>query len=303
MKIFITGGTGFIGKQLVRALISDGHVVTILTRSLRGARQAFDGYEVDLVEGNPAEPGAWLKSIDGADAVINLCGEKILGKKWTGDFKKQILDSRIKPTDLIVKAISEAHVKPKILINGSAIGYYADRGSDILTEDEPAGKDYAAYLCKAWEETALKASDYGTRVVLLRTGLVLGEKGGALTEMAKPFKFFAGGPIGSGNQYLSWIHIRDHVEITKLCLNNETLSGAINLTAPDPVTNDEFMKTLGKVMGRPSWLRVPAFTLKLMFGEGAALLLEGQRVVPKKAVDSGYSFKFANLEDALRDVL
>lgn len=302
MKIFITGGTGFLGRHLIEELILDNHEVTVLTRSEKTANNVFKQGSVKVIEGDPTKPGPWQQAIDGSDAVINLCGEKILDKKWNNEVKQKLLHSRIPPTNHIVEAIAASKEKPTVLISGSAIGYYSDRGSAIVTEQDMRGHDFPAQLCQAWEDAANKAATM-TRVVFIRTGLVLAKKGGALEEMAQPFKFFAGGPIGSGTQYMSWIHIKDHIEIVKLCLTNDTISGPINLTAPNPVTNSEFTNALGKAMNRPSWLRVPPFMLKLMFGEGAALLLEGQRVIPQKALNTGYSFKYEILENALDDLL
>lgn len=302
MKVFMTGGTGFIGRHLASSLAHDGHSVTLVTRSAKKATDLFNSKLINIVEADPSKPGEWQKEIEGVDAVINLCGEKILGKRWNDKFKQRLLDSRIPPTQLIVDAIATAKVKPEVLVNGSAIGIYGDRGPDLVTEEDRPGKDFSAYLCRSWEETANKAESFGIRVVNIRTGLVLGD-GGALIEMSRPFKFNAGGPIGSGNQYMSWIHINDHVGITKLCLLNREINGPVNLTASNPVTNSELMNSLGKALGRKSWLRVPAFMLKLMFGEGASLLLEGQRVLPVKVQKAGYNFKFESLTAALNDLL
>lgn len=302
MKIFITGGTGFLGRNLIEELIAENHEVTVLTRSEKTAKNVLGQGSVKIIEGDPTKPGDWQQAIDGTDAVINLCGEKILDKKWNNEVKQKLLHSRIPPTNHIVEAIASAGKKPKVFISGSAIGYYSDRGSAIVTEQDMRGHDFAAQLCQAWEDAANKASTM-TRVVFIRTGLVLAKKGGALEEMVRPFKYFAGGPIGSGAQYMSWIHIKDHIEIVKMCLTNDTISGPVNLTAPNPVTNSEFTNALGKAMHRPSWLRVPPFMLKLMFGEGASLLLEGQRVIPQKALNAGYNFKFSDVESAIRNCL
>lgn len=302
MKIFVTGGTGFIGRQLIERLLQEGHEVSVLTRSAAKAEKIFEG-KVIVIEGDPLKPGDWQEEIGKNNAVINLCGEPILDKKWTSERKKLILESRLLPTQNIIDGINSADKKPEVLISGSAIGYYSNRGDEVITEDAAPGDDFGAELCSRWEDVANKAKDLGVRVVSIRTGFVLAKKGGGLAKMIPPFKFFAGGPIGNGKQFMSWIHINDHIGITITVLKNKEISGPVNLTAPNPVTNKEFSKTLGKVLGRPSWLPVPAFALKLMFGEGAALLTEGQRVIPKKALDAGYKFQFENLKDALSDVL
>lgn len=302
MNIFITGGTGFIGKHLIKALLMDGHSVKVLTRNEEKAEKVF-GSQVKVVGGNPARREKWTEALEGCDAIINLCGEPILAKKWTEQRKRILLNSRILPTRIIIESIEKLENKPEVLINGSAIGYYSGRGDKKITEDESAGNDFGASLCKEWEDEARRAEGYGVRVVAIRTGFVLGHGEGGLTNMLTPFKFFAGGPIGSGKQYISWIHINDEVGIIKMALTNKDIKGPINATAPNPVTNREFSKTLGRVLGRPSWLPVPPFMLKLLFGEGAALLAEGQHAIPQKALNAGYKFQFETLEPALQDVL
>jgi len=304
MKIFVTGATGFIGSQLTKSLVSDGHEVTALTRDAAKARSGLDP-KVRIVEGYPLDVGPWLDEIGRHDAIVNLCGEAILKDKWTPARKQTLLDSRLKPTRLIVEAMERAKTRPKVLISGSAIGYYGSRGDELLTEDSSPGDrgSFDVSLVTDWEEEAQKAEALGVRVVTIRTGIVLGRRRGALAEMAAPFKFFAGGPIGNGRHYMSWIHIDDHIGITKMALIDETISGGINVTAPAPVINRDFMKAIGKALNRPSWLPVPAFVLKLVFGEGAVLLVEGQRVLPKKAQDAGYKFRFTDVDSAVRDAL
>lgn len=302
MRIFITGGTGFIGRRLLSGLLESGHEVTTISRNAVKAK-ALLGDKVSVIGGNPSEPGEWQEEVGRSDAIVNLCGEPILDQKWTEKRKQLLLNSRILPTRLIVDAISRSNRKPEVLISGSAIGYYGGRGDEKLTEDAAPGNDFAAQLCRGWEAEARKAEVFGIRVANLRTGEVLGAGGGVLAPMLGLFKFYAGGPLGSGRQYMSWIHIDDHVAITNFTLMNKNIAGPINLTGPNPVTNRDFSKALGKALGRPSWLPAPSFALRLKFGEGASLILEGQRVVPKKALDNGYKFKFANLDEALMDVL
>lgn len=303
MRVFITGATGFIGSHhLVPALLGAGHEVSIVSRAVEKAGNVF-GRDVEVHEGDPGVAGPWQEAAGKAEAIINLCGEPILTKKWTPERKKAILDSRVLPTRRLLEAIEAAPAKPKTLLSGSAIGYYSDCGDEIVTEERGRGADWGAELCATWEREANKATALGVRVVNLRTGIVLGADGGALPTMVKPMKMFAGGPIASGRQYMSWVHIDDWVGIALRALSDEKISGPVNLTAPNPVRNREFAKTLGKVVHRPSWLPTPAFVFRLMFGEGAALVVGGQRVIPRRALDAGYKFKFENLEAALEDVL
>jgi uncharacterized protein len=302
VKVLVLGATGFIGRRLVPALLEAGHEVTALTRSAYKARSVL-GFKPKVVEADPKARGPWLDHVDGSQAIINLAGDPILKKKWTPERLRAIRESRLAPTKLLVEAIGKAKAKPEVFLCGSAIGYYGDKGDTPVTEESQPGADGAGRLCVDWEAEAQRAAAFGVRVVNLRTGIVLGAGGGALVEMAKPFKFFAGGPMGDGRQYISWIHIDDHVAITMLALSNSRISGPLNLTAPNPVTNKEFMAALGRQLGRPSWLPVPALTLRLMFGEGAILLLEGQRVLPQKAQSiMGYSWRFEALPEALKAV-
>ncbi len=302
MKVFVIGGTGFIGSHIVDGLMKNGHEVVALTRSAaKGAKVLGD--KVKIVEGNPMNSGSWQKDVDGCDAAIIMCGEPIIDKKWTSERKQVLLDSRIKPTKMVIEAIKTAKQKPKVLLCGSAIGFYGNGGDKLLTEDGASGSDFSAELCSRWEEEANKAADLGVRVVNLRTSFVLAKDGGALGKMLKPFKFFMGGPIGGGRQYMSWIHIDDYVAITQMALGNEKIAGPLNMSAPNPVTNKEFSKVLGRVLGKPSFAKAPAFVLKLMLGEASSLVLEGQRVIPKKALGTGYKFEFETLGKALKDVV
>ena len=300
MKIFITGGTGFIGQNLSRQLINDDNTVTVLTRSASKAKQVL-GDSVKIVEGTPTVEGDWQNTIDGQDAIINLCGESILAKKWTPERKRLIVDSRIVSTNNLVAAIKKAKDKPRTLISASAIGIYGDGGSDELTEESSEGDTFGARLCHDWEEAANSASAFGVRVVNIRTGDVLG-KGGILKKMETPFKMYIGGPFGSGKQYTSWIHIDHHIGIIKMILKNDTIEGPINLISPNPVTSREFSKALGKALNRPSWLAVPKFTLDIMFGQGRELILESKKALPKRIQGFGYQFKFKDLDSALADI-
>jgi uncharacterized protein (TIGR01777 family) len=293
MNILITGGTGFIGTPLTRELRSHGHSVTVTTRSQTGARDRLTWNPPDLV------PRAIISTFD---AVINLAGEPIASQRWSTERKKRILSSRIDTTRALVESIKNVNVRTKVLVSASAIGYYGPHGDEYVTEDTPPAYDFLADVCKQWEAEAYKALDQGIRVVTVRIGGALEADGGALPQMALPFKFFAGGPIGSGRQWFSWIHRDDIIGIIKLALENESISGPLNLTAPNPVTNKEFSRALGKVLHRPSFVAVPGFVVKLSLGELGAVLLTGQRVLPEKALKAGYKFKYSEVGEALRAI-
>lgn len=298
MNILITGGTGFIGTPLTRELRNSGHNVIVATR-----RQTDAGtiHESSLLTWNPPEliPPEIMSRID---AVINLAGEPIAPKRWTAERKKRILLSRIDTTRALVQSIQNAEPKPKVLVSASAIGYYGPHGDEYVTEETPPASDYLADVCRKWEAEALRAEESGVRVVLVRIGGVLESDGGALAQMVIPYKFFLGGPIGSGRQWFSWIHREDIVGIIKYVLENETISGPVNATAPQPVTNKEFSSALGKALQRPSFLAVPGFIVKLSLGELGGLLLTGQRVLPEKALNAGYKFKYTEVNEALNAI-
>ena len=295
---FITGGSGFIGKALVPSLLDSGMNVTILSRSPEDTKQFFNG-SVSVISDI-----ADLDQTEHFDYVINLAGFGIADKRWSDTVKQTILDSRIKTTAALIDYFKRVETKPTTFISGSAIGVYGLRDDQQL--DESAGGDYSfsSQLCQQWESEAQQAEALGIRTCYLRTGVVLGKGGGALSKMIPPFKFGLGGPMGSGKQWMSWIHRDDIVGIIEHILNTENIVGAVNGTAPTPVTNKDFSLTLGKVLKRPAFIPLPAFVVKLLMGEmGEELLLSGQRVIPKKALESEYSFKFANLESALSDIL
>ncbi len=294
MRVVVTGGTGFLGGALVGRLRGDGHTVTVLTRGPTGP---------GAVHWDPETPSSeWTSTLDGANAVVNLAGASIADGRWTVKRKALIRESRVQSTRAIVTAIRAAGRPPAVFISGSAMGIYGPHGDEPLTEDSPPGSDFLASVCAAWEREALAAASV-SRVVLVRTGLALGRSGGALPQMALPFYFFAGGPVGSGRQYMSWIHRDDWVEMVRWALSNAAVSGPLNATAPNPATNREFAKTLGGVLRRPSFMPTPAFALKLALGEMAdALLLNGQRVLPARAQSLGFTFRYPLLEPALRAV-
>ena len=292
MRIVITGGTGFLGTGLVDRLRVLGHVVTAVTRRATGQG------EVEWSPGGSAI--ALTRALDGADAVVNLAGAPI-DRRWTKAHKRDLWESRVTLTRVLVDAMQRASPTPGILINGSAMGIYGDRGDEPLTEASAPGTGFLASLAEAWEKEALAAAPR-TRVVLLRTGLVLDRDGGALPKMALPFRLFVGGPVGSGRQYLSWIHRSDWVSMVIWGLINTAVSGPLNVTAPHPATNREFMRTLGRAMRRPALMPAPEFAIRAILGEMADVVVHGQRVLPAKAHELGFGFSYPLLEPALRAI-
>jgi uncharacterized protein len=296
MKLLIAGASGFIGSALVQRLSQRSDSLKLLSRRPRSPVRASNQ---EWLVWEPGVPGGWEESIDGADGVVNLAGEGIAEKRWTERQKELIRSSRIDSTRALVQAIAKAKEKPKFLINASAVGYYGPRGDETLTEESAPGKDYLARVCLAWEAEAKKAQDYGVRVALLRTGIVLGKGKGALAKMVPPFKFFVGGRLGSGKQWMPWIHIEDEIGLLFFLIENASAQGSFNATAPNPVTMEEFCKVLGKVLNRPSWAPVPASLLTLLLGEMADLVLAGQKALPQAAQKLGYEFRYPNLAGAL----
>ena len=294
MKILLTGGTGLIGRYLKRDLASYGHELFILTRQER--ENTDTTYYIKWSWRNPTDI-SYL--IDKVDCVINLAGEGIADKRWTKTQKELLRKSRIETTRLIIKAINKSSNKPKKLISGSAVGIYGDRKDEAITEKSSIGSGFLADLCREWENEANKAE---TNVVIIRIGVILAKGGGALDKMALPFKFFIGGPIGSGKQYMPWVTLHDTIGIIKLAIENENITGVLNVTSPNSVTNKDFSKTLGKVLHRPSFMPVPALALKATLGEMADMLLTGQKVLPERALEFGYKFRYADLEEALRRI-
>ena len=298
MHVLITGGTGFIGRALSASLLQDGHRVTVLTRKLPLAGERLPA---------GAQAISDMEHADAVDAVVNLAGANLGATRWNASVKSGFRSSRIDTTRRLVDWMSRLAVKPKRLISGSAIGWYGPHGDERLTEVEPAGSDFSATLCRDWESEANRAAALGVRVCTLRTGIVLGRSGpaggGALAQMLPAFRLGGGGPMGSGRQWMSWIHLDDHVALTRFLIEHESASGPFNATAPEPVSNADFAKTLGRVLGRPAVLPMPGFALKLIVGEMAEILLSGQRVLPRAALDAGFQFRYPQLEGALRAVL
>lgn len=298
MNITLTGASGFIGNALITRLKAEGHQLYLLGRSApKDPSLKFAKWDALGSALPPAD------SIAGADAIIHLAGEPV-AQRWSDEIKRKIRDSRINGTRRLVDAIEAAGDKwPKILIAGSAIGYYGNRGDDVVTEASKPGKGFLPDVCVAWETAALSASNCGVRVVCVRTGIVLGRDGGALAQMLPIFRMGAGGRVGSGKQWMSWIHLDDLVEIFLLALHTETLRGPINGTCPSPATNADVTSVLASVIHRPAAMSVPEFGLKMLYGEMAQILIEGQRVIPEVALHAGYRFKYTDLRTALASVV
>ncbi len=297
MKILITGASGLIGRHLTETLLSQSHDITVLTRAPERATKIL-GPKVQLWSSLKDKT-----SLDGFDAVINLAGEPIADKRWTRDQKQKLCDSRWQLTEKLAQLINASQQPPSVFISGSAVGYYGDQGQAVVAEDEPPNKQFTWQLCARWEALALAAESDKTRVCLLRTGVVLAKKGGALAKMALPFRAGLGGPLGEGQQYMPWIHIDDMVNGILFLLNHETLNGPFNMVAPYPVRNDQFSALLGDLLHRPSFMRVPAGVVRLLMGESAVLVLGGQRAIPQRLEDAGFEFKYSELKPALEDVL
>lgn len=301
-RIIITGATGLIGRKLVRALIQRGDDVIVFSRDAEKAISYFPK-AMESVEWNYQHPEQWKYKIENSDAVVHLAGVNLFAKRWNDEFKKSIIESRQVSTMNLADAIKSCDKKPEVFISASGIGFYGDCGDQVLSEESQAGSDFLAHVCKSWESEATTVETFGVRSVQIRTGLVLSTEDGALKQMLPPFKFFIGGYLGNGKQWASWLHIDDIVEIYLHALDNSSLTGSLNATAPNPIRMNEFAKTLGKVLNRPSFFPVPKSVLKLVVGEAAEVVISSQRINSKKLVESGYKFKFESLEAALKDLL
>ncbi|NJM77058.1 MAG: TIGR01777 family protein [Acaryochloridaceae cyanobacterium RU_4_10] len=300
MKVAVTGSTGFIGSRLVERLQTEGHQVLLLVRNVSKAQQRFPKAEV--ISYTPKASGPWQQSIAGCDGVVNLAGEPI-ANRWTENSKKEILESRQLGTQKIVEAIAQANPKPSVLVNSSAVGYYGTSETAVFDETSSPGKDFLAEVCQAWEAEAEKVKASGTRLAILRTGIVLGPGGGVLARMMFPFQLFAGGPLGSGNQWVSWVHREDLVNLILKALTDPVMAGVFNATAPNPARMSELCQILGQIINRPSWLPVPDFALALLLGEAAQVVLEGQHVQPKNTLSKGFEFQYPTLQAALQQIL
>lgn len=294
-KVFIAGGTGFIGSSIIPALLKEGYEVQVLVRNKEKAKKLPSSCKV--IWGNPTKSGEWQKYLEETDIAINLAGQNIFSR-WTKTYKKLILESRIKSTENIVSSLK----KSALLINASAVGYYGDKGDTLVTEDSLPGDDFLAKTCIEWEKRALKAKEKGAKIIIARVGVVLGTTGGMLPKILPIFKLGLGGTLGKGNQWFPWIHIKDLVSAILFLIKKEK-EGIYNFVSPNPVTNKEFTKTLGKVLKRPTLLPVPVFMMKLIFGELANIITCSIRAYPKNLLELGFKFKFETIEDALKDLI
>lgn len=301
MKVLLAGCSGFIGRSLIHELAREGHELILLSRNEANVRE-FLSEKIRFCpwDGKGIPQTALLEKLDG---VVNLCGEGIAEGRWTEERKARLLSSRLDTTNALVQFMSELQDPPKVLVNASAVGFYGSVPEGEVDESASTGHTFLADICKKWEVAALKAESYGVRVALMRIGIVLEQGGGAFAKMVPPFKAFIGGPLGSGKQWFPWVHRDDVVGLIRFALENEQASGPINVTAPEVVRMSEFCQRLGAVLGRPSWAPVPAFMLKLLLGEMSEMLLTGQKAIPKKACELGYEFKYASLDEALRNIL
>ncbi|HEU5100560.1 MAG TPA: TIGR01777 family oxidoreductase [Roseiflexaceae bacterium] len=323
-RVVIAGATGTIGRALCRQLLAKGYQVVVFSRDPQKARRSVPD-AAEYVAWQPSESGPWAAAIDGAHAVINLAGASLFGRRWTSEYKHEIIDSRVVGTRGLVRAMAEAQNRPKVFISTSAVGYYGPSGDRKLDESAPAGNDFLAReVCVPWEREGQKAAELGIRTVIFRSGVVISGEGqmslpidlrgaslarpgvilkteeGAFPLLVMPFYFFSGGPILPGTQWFAWIHLDDTVGLLMFALEDDRVSGPLNATAPETQTNRDFAKTIGRVMGRPAWLPVPGFAMKLLLGEMADMITTGQRVVPRKAEELGYRFKYPTSEQAIK---
>ena len=296
MKVMIMGGTGLIGRKLTQALLAAGHQVWVLSRNPSKARLAN---EVAVTGWDARSTQGWGTLVNEMDAVVNLAGENIGASRWTGERLALIRTSRIQAGAAVAMAIKEAQYRPQVLVQASAVGYYGTVDDRPLDEVSPPGNDVLAKICLDWEASTQPVEELGVRRVVIRTGVVLDKREGALPRMALPFRLFAGGPLGSGRQWLPWIHLNDEVAAICYLIGNENARGAFNLTAPQPVTNAEFGKALAKVLRRPYWMPVPASLLRLVLGDMSLLVLEGQRPLPRRLTSLGFRFQYDDVEEAL----
>ena len=302
MRVIIAGGSGFIGRRLIIELLQDRHEIILLSRRPENVHKTFPAVRVEYWD---TKTGSVLTNIiDGAGAVINLTGESIAAKRWSSIQKQKILSSRIDSTRAIVNALEHTPHRPSVLLNASAVGYYAHVPEGEVTETYPKGNGFLPDVCNQSEMEAQKAQEFGVRVVLLRTGIVLDKSEGALHKLLLPFRMFIGGPLGNGRRWFPWIHVQDEVNAILYAMEHERIDGPLNLAAPQSIRMIEFCNVLGSVLHRPSWLPVPGFALRLILGEMAEpLLFQGQKIIPKKLLEADFKFQFPNLENALQDIL
>jgi uncharacterized protein (TIGR01777 family) len=301
MKAVITGGTGLIGRALATHLATDGWEVVVLTRN--PARATGLPAKAQIVQWDGRTARGWGQLVDGATAVVNLAGENISAGRWTDKQKQRIRESRLAAGRAIVEAIQQATIKPQLLIQSSAVGFYGDRGAEELDERSAPGRGFLPDLCQEWEQSTTAVESLGVRRAVIRTGVVLSSTGGALPRLLWPFKFFIGGPLGDGRQWFPWIHLTDEVRAIRFLMETPSGTGIFNLTAPQPVTNAELSRVIGRVLRRPSLVPVPAPVLQLAFGEMASILLDSQRVIPRRLLELGFTFRFPDITSALQDLL
>jgi len=302
MKVVITGATGFIGRALCEELKSDYEIVA-LTRNAENAKQLLNS-SINTVQWDAENAGQWSNIFEGTFCIANLAGENIGVERWTEKKKERIINSRIKVTTAVVEAIRQAENKPKVLIQASAMGWYGSKGIIEADEDSGPGEGFLAKVSQEWERTAEQVNDMNVRLVKIRLGMVLGQQGGVLPKLIRPFRFFAGGYIGSGRQWVPWVSINDVVGAVRFLIKNDKCSGAFNITGPQPVTLKEFCRIAGQVTSRPSWTVMPAFAAKLIFGEMAEeLLLASYKIRPKRLTDAGYEFRHRTAQEALKDII
>jgi uncharacterized protein (TIGR01777 family) len=301
-RVIIAGATGFIGQALCRELRVDYELVA-LTRDARRASGIIKEYG-KIVEWDARTTSGWAGQVEGAYAVINLAGENLAAGRWTPSQKMSVLQSRTNSANAIVDAVEGAKNKPRVVIQASAVGYYGSRDDETLTEDSPAGEGFLAEVCRKTEAVAARVSRQNVRHTIIRSGIVLGLEGGTLPRLMQPFRFFVGGRVGSGSQWVSWISLHDHIRAIRFLMETEDLRGPLNLTSPRPVTMKEFVRILGRVLGRPAWMMLPAFAARLAFGEMAdEVLLTSQQAIPKRLLEAGFKFKYTDLQTALEAIL
>ena len=306
MRIIITGGTGLIGQKLAKDFIDAGHELIILTRNPNHPGNRSSGARYEAWDSKTSQ--GWGQLVNGTDVIINFAGENIAGTsffptRWTTKQRERIQKSRIQAGEAVVQAVRESENKPSLVIQASAIGYYGPQGELVLTETSPAGNDFLAHTCEIWEKSTAEIDEMGVRRAVLRTGIYLSPEGGALARLLLPYKLFAGGPMGSGKQWYSWIHPDDLAGAVQFIIENDKAKGVFNLTAPHPLPNRDFGKALGREMHRPSWIPLPSFILRGLFGDVATVVVDGQRVIPKRLIDMGYTFKFPEIEVAFKELL
>ncbi|ACF13198.1 domain of unknown function DUF1731 [Chloroherpeton thalassium ATCC 35110] len=305
-KIVITGATGLLGPAIFEQLKKEGHELVLFSRNPKSAQSKLLGAKQYVAWDAASRNGEWKNALEGTDVVIHLAGVPV-AERWSEEYKKAIYDSRVEGTRNLVAAMAELKKKPEVLISSSAIGYYGTQPQSMdvpaLTESSPAGSDFLAKVCVDWEAEALKAESFGVRTALIRTGIVLSTKGGALGKMLMPFRFFVGGPLGTGKQWVSWIHIDDETEVFLYPMKNPRIRGAMNAVAPTPITMQAFAEAVGHALSRPSLFPVPKFVLQAMLGEAADAVGEGQKVIPQALLENGFSFRFPEIEAAVRDLL